>query len=146
VTWTPPSARDNINISVFTVSHASGSVFSVGEHLITTFANDTSGNIADSCNFTVTVSLAAVVTAEPAAANTAATSAAAAAGTIGGLVLIVLIVALVFYKRQQRQLQLIEEMYGNRGDMSDEAVLARAQVLCCVCCCDVVHSMTLLAD
>jgi hypothetical protein len=126
VNWQPPFARDNVNISKFIQSHMAGSVFTAGVYNITTFANDTSGNIAKPCEFTLTVIGSSTVVGAS-VSDAAATSAAAGAGASVGVIVLIVIVLFVVYKRQQRRMQLMEEQYGN-FDMSDEAVLARAQV------------------
>jgi len=72
VNWQSPVATDNVNIAVFTVSKASGGVLTAGEHTIMTFANDTSGNLAIPCQFTVFVR-------NPGAAGTTSSAAASSA-------------------------------------------------------------------
>ncbi|WP_417600174.1 HYR domain-containing protein [Pararhodobacter oceanensis] len=54
VDWEPPTASDNVGITALTSSHAPGSVFPMGDTLVTYTAQDAEGN-TDSADFTVTV-------------------------------------------------------------------------------------------
>jgi len=61
VSWNPPTASDNCNVSSFTWTHAPGTPFPKGETTVTYTARDPSGNTV-TCSFTVNVvdNLAAV--------------------------------------------------------------------------------------
>jgi hypothetical protein len=98
-------------------------------YTISTFANDTSGNIAAECRFTINVFPAPKPTTILVTEASASTSAVGgtAGGVAAGLILVILIVVWVGYKRQQRRISTLEQQYGS-FEMSDEAVLARAQV------------------
>jgi len=54
VTWSAPTATDNIAVTSFDSTHNSGDAFPVGSTTVTYTASDAAGNSADS-SFTVTV-------------------------------------------------------------------------------------------
>ncbi len=54
VTWPDPIAFDNCSAVSFSYSIPNGSIFSVGDTIVTAFATDASGNV-DSCSFSVSV-------------------------------------------------------------------------------------------
>ena len=54
VTWVEPAAIDNVAVTRFATSKRSGSLFDVGQTIVTYTAEDAAGNMS-SCSFTVTV-------------------------------------------------------------------------------------------
>eukprot|EP00042_Codosiga_hollandica_P058962 m.896514 g.896514 ORF g.896514 m.896514 type:complete len:2070 (+) comp60012_c0_seq1:33-6242(+) len=124
VTWPEPAPIENVRLSTMWSSNVSGARYEVGKHTITRYANDSAGNSATPCSFTFYV-----LAAEASSASSAAAAGAGAAGAIGGIIFIIVLIMFVKYKRQQRQMRLIEEQYGSAGELSDEAVLARAQAI-----------------
>ena len=54
VNWEEPTATDNSGVQTLTSSHASGSLFPVGDTEVTYTSTDQSGNVANQ-TFTVTV-------------------------------------------------------------------------------------------
>ena len=83
VAWPAPTVYDNVKVSAFIVSNVSGVELAAGIYTISTFANDTSGNVALLCDWTVWVQ------ASPA---TAASSLPMIAGGAGGGIFIIILV------------------------------------------------------
>ena len=134
VNWQAPAVHDNVACDVTTQSLQPLAYYGEGVYTVVAFVNDTSGNISPPCNFTFTVIAAYVpppsnsTQSSSSSASSSAVTAAAAGGAAGGLLLIVVLVVVIWHRRQQALLQKLEEQYGN-VDMSDEAVLARAQAI-----------------
>jgi len=107
VVWDPPRATDNHRIDRVATSHASGSMFAVGETTVTATAFDASNNTA-SCQFMVNV-LAAASAAENSAVGASAQPAPSsstgiiAGSTAGAAVLLIAIVVLVVLLQRQRR-------------------------------------------
>lgn len=133
VSWQTPIAYDNVQVDSIIHSRQPMTNYTAGVYLVYAYANDTSGNISPNCNFTFTViAPAASITngnaASSASSSSSSAAAAAAGGGAGGFILIVLIAVAVWARRKRDQVRKLEEQYGH-SDMSDEAVLARAQAI-----------------
>ena len=115
----------------FSVTNVCGIAYGVGNYTITATASDASGNVATPCVFMVDVLpyVAPNNTASTSSGSSATLPAIAVAAGAGALVAIILIMALVYRARANRQFKELEKKYGDNADMSDEAVLARAQAI-----------------
>ena len=110
--WPSPQAEDNVKVDVVSETYQSDSLFSAGIYVVQAWANDTSGNVSPTCNFTLTVTA-------PASASASVVAPAMGAGGGGAVIVILLLVVLLLRRNRQ-------EAYGQ--PMSDEEILATAQV------------------
>ena len=136
VIWQDPVAYDNVAVDQIIQSIAPGQNFTAGIYTISAYANDTSGNISPTCSFNITVSPSptAPPTKKPVKQQQASSGinsgiAAAAGAGAGGLLLLLVLIFVLHTRRQRERMRKLEEQYGNSVDMSDEAVLARAQAI-----------------
>ena len=127
VNWQTPIANDNVAVESITQSIAQMSNVTAGIHTVEAYCNDTSGNISPRCFFNITV--LPPFQAQSAGSSASAGIAGGAGGGIAGLLLVGLLIVAIWSRRQRILIHKLESQYGNSADMSDEAVLARAQAI-----------------
>lgn len=123
ITWVAPILLDNCGIRKSVLTNVSGSFFSLGNHSVTCYVFDTSGNMGN-CSFAVTVG----VQVEPAAATGIPVSiVAASAGGIVALIVLIILASVLFVRSQQRKILALETAASFTEN--EESILLRAQAI-----------------
>ena len=97
--WPTPIAADNVAIATFSVTQPNQTLFGLGIYHISADAVDTSGNVAETCEFTIEV-LPFVAASTNALAS--AISPGLAGGAAAGFIFLLLLIAFILIARERR--------------------------------------------